>query len=82
MITDEYINKLFDGVTFGAIIDNSVTEKRKLIAKTLRNQIEGYWSGHTVYNIVVQGGFLHDAKPGETKKLTALGLDYIGTYEQ
>lgn len=73
VITDEYINELFDGTKFGATIDNSADEKRKILAKNLRQQIDGYWSGHTIYHIAVNGGFLIDGKKSSNKKLTLLG---------
>jgi len=41
-------------------VNNCVKKKRELIAKTLRNQINGFWSGHTAYHIAVDGGFLKD----------------------
>ena len=75
--TDEFINELFVGTNFGATINESVTEKRILIAKTLNNQVDGYWSGHTAYNIVVDAGFLKDAKSSEKKELTAFGVEFL-----
>lgn len=77
VLSDQYIESLFQGANFGSLINNSVEEKRKLIIKTLHNQVEGFWSGHTAYHIVVDGGFLHDAKPGEEKRLTALGAAFL-----
>lgn len=77
MISDEEINRLFAGTNFGEAINNSVIKKREHIAKTLQNQIDGYWSGHTAYNIVVHGGFLVDAKSGEEKKLTTKGQRFL-----
>lgn len=79
-VSDRFINDLFKGTSFGESINSSATEKRKLIAKTLRNQIDGYWSGHTAYNIVVDGGFLKDGKPDEKKILTALGTAFLETH--
>ena len=76
-VTDDYINKLFQGTNFGESTNNSVKLKRELLAKTLRHQIEGYWSGSTVYHIAVYGGFLIDAKSGKDKKLTQLGKDCL-----
>ena len=76
-ITDEYINKLFEGTNFGRPVNESVVKKRELIAKTLRNQVDGYWSGHTAYHIVIDGGFLLDAKSGKPKVLTALGEAFL-----
>ena len=75
-LSDDYINDLFQGTNFGEKTNNSVQEKRKLITKTLRNQLDGYWSGHTAYNIVVNGGLLKDAKRDAKKELTAAGLTH------
>lgn len=80
MVTDEYINALFEGARFGEAIDNCVKAKRALIAKTLNNQLQGYWTGHTAYHIAVDGGFLHDAKRGAEKKLTALGKVFLAEH--
>lgn len=77
VVSDDYINKLFEGTKFGAKVDNCVHEKRKIIAHTLRTQVAGFWAGHTAYNIVVQGGFLHDAKRGDIKRLTQLGAAFL-----
>ena len=46
-ITDEYIESLFEGTNFGEVINNSVKEQRKILKKSLGNQVKGYWSGHT-----------------------------------
>jgi len=78
-LTDEYINRLFEGTNFGGKINNCVKAKRRQILKTLKDQVAGYWSGHTAYHLVVDGGFLHDAKTDEEKKLTALGIAFINT---
>ena len=77
VVSDKFINDLFAGTNFGSAVNDSVDKKRELIAKTLHNQINGFWSGHTAYHIVVEGGFLIDAKSGEQKKLTALGQAFI-----
>ncbi|WP_444905305.1 hypothetical protein ACJJIU_22315 (plasmid) [Microbulbifer sp. CnH-101-E] len=77
VVSDQYIESLFEGAVFGPAVDDSAAGKRLQIAKTLRNQIDGYWSGHTAYHIVVSGGFLHDAKASEPKKLTALGAAFL-----
>lgn len=77
VLSDQYINDLFEGTNFGGSTNNSVEEKRKVITKTLRDQIAGYWSGHTAYHLAVNGGFLHDAKTSETKRLTALGVAFL-----
>ena len=77
VVSDAYIEQIFEGTRFGAPVDNSVAGKRKQLAKTLRDQIEGYWSGHTAYWIAVNGGFLHDGKRDATKRLTALGNAFL-----
>ncbi|GAB0151794.1 hypothetical protein [Marinobacterium sp. BA1] len=82
VLSDEYINSLFIGTNFGDLVNGSVAEKRKLIIKNLKNQLDGYWSGHTIYNILVHGGFLHDAKTSEQKRLTALGIVFLREAEE
>lgn len=77
VVSDEYINKLFEGSNFGAKINGSTEAKRAQIVKTLRDQVSGYWSGHTAYHIAVDGGFLKDAKRTANKELTALGVAFI-----
>ena len=80
VITDEYVNELFEGTNFGKPINESVDKKREQLAKTLRDQVAGYWSGHTAYNIAVHGGLLIDAKTTEQKRLTKLGHDFMAEF--
>lgn len=77
VLSDEFINKMFKGTNFGGKINNCVKAKREQILKTLKNQTEGYWSGHTAYHLVVDAGLLHDAKKDEDKKLTAIGVAFV-----
>ncbi|PHS20208.1 MAG: hypothetical protein COA86_02650 [Kangiella sp.] len=77
VVSNEKINELFDGTNFGEPTNSSVEMKRKQITKTLKDQIAGYWSGHTAYHIAVDGGFLVDAKSDADKKLTPLGLAFL-----
>lgn len=79
---DAYINSLFENTNFGSDINSSPIKKRELLAKTLKNQVDGYWSGHTAYHIALNGGFLHDAKSGKQKRLTALGRAYIEAFDK
>lgn len=81
VVTDDYVNGLFAGTNFGPKTNSCVIEKRKQIAKTLRDQIGGYWSGHTAYHIAVNGGFLKDAKRSTKKKLTELGRQFLAEHE-
>ena len=80
--SDKFINSLFKGTNFGETINNNIEAKRKLIAKTLRNQVHGYWSGHTAYSIVVRGGLLKDSKRGSDKELTAFGVDFLQSFDK
>ncbi|QFT55614.1 hypothetical protein [Microbulbifer sp. THAF38] len=80
VISDEYIEELFEGTNFGERVNNSTLLKRHHIAKHLKQQIEGFWSGHTMYHILIYGGFLMDAKTSETKRLTALGRAFLETH--
>lgn len=77
VVSDEYIDSLFEGANFG---EDSTTERRKqLIKKGLKNQLDGFWTGHTLYHILTDGGFLYDAKTSDKKRLTALGQAFIQT---
>jgi len=82
IVSDDYINNLFSGSNFGEATNNCVKRKRKQIAKTLRDQVEGFWSGHTAYHIAVDGGFLVNAGKGVPKRLTPLGRAYLETYTE
>jgi hypothetical protein len=77
VLSDDFINQLFECTNFGEAINNCVEMKRKQIAKTLQNQVDGYWSGHTAYHIVVNAGFLKDGKRSTHKELTALGVAFL-----
>ena len=76
-VPDEYINELFEGTNFGPATNGCVKLKRKQLEKTLRDQVGGYWSGHTAYHIAISGGFLIDAKSGGKKMLTLLGRKFM-----
>ena len=77
VISDEDIKELFTGTNFGTDINGDVNKQRKLLAKTIRSQTGGLWSGSTAYGIVIHGGFIQDAKSGQPKKLTALGNSFM-----
>ncbi|PCJ11111.1 MAG: hypothetical protein COB04_19600 [Gammaproteobacteria bacterium] len=81
VLEDEYINKLFEGTGFSDSILASTKRQREQIVKTLSNQVNGYWSGHTAYHLVVNGGFLHDDKSGADKRLTALGVAFMEEFK-
>ena len=81
MVTDDFINKLFEGANFGEMINTNVYEKRRLLAKTLKNSSDGYWTGHTAYHIAVDGGFLKDGKKSVGKVLTELGHEFLKDWD-
>ncbi len=70
---NKIIKKLFSERWTDNLANADIEAQRSQLHKTLRNQIDGYWSGHTAYHLAVDGGFLIDAKSGADKKLTALG---------
>lgn len=72
---DQIIFKLFSErwVEKNAFVTKDINSMKKQLHKNLKNQIDGYWSGHTAYNLMVDGGFLICGKSGTNKKLTALG---------
>ncbi|MBE4282305.1 hypothetical protein ACEWAQ_24110, partial [Vibrio parahaemolyticus] len=41
--------------------------------KNLKDQLAGYWTGHTAYWILVNGGFIVDGPKGTAKQLTRFG---------
>lgn len=71
-LSDEFIETLFSNTSFGPNVDGSTQDKRAFIIKALQAQQEGFWSGNTIYTILVQAGFIIDAKTGG-KELTAVG---------
>ncbi len=68
---NEIIDKLFNAEQWG--IEDSISAKREQLHKNLTDQVNGWWSGHTAYQIMTKGGFLIDGKSCSIKKLTALG---------
>lgn len=78
---DKIIHKLFSSRWSGDLNSSPIGDMRKQLHKNLKNQVDGYWSGHTAYYIMVDGGFLIDSKRkriegsgmAEGKKLTTLG---------
>ena len=79
--TNKIIHHLFSTRWSSDLSSAPIEAMRKQLAKTLKDQCNGYWSGHTAYHLAVEGGFLIDSKriqDGETgkckpKKLTMLG---------
>lgn len=76
-VIDSIIEPLFKARWSGDLSDAPISEMREQLFKTLRDQTMGYWSGHTAYNIAVDGGFLINDKKGANKRLTRLGAMFV-----
>lgn len=66
-----------------------IEDMRKQLYKNLKDQVNGFWSGHSAYRIMIDGGFLVDAERKyieetnkcEGKKLTAFGELFMESYK-
>ena len=85
---DKIINELFSTRWSGDLRNSPIKDMRKQLQKNLQNQVDGFWSGHTAYHIMVDGGFIIDSKRkriedtgmAEGKKLTVLGEMFMNDY--
>ncbi len=59
----------------------SIDAMRRQLHKNLQDQCDGYWSGHTAYSIMIDGGFLIGGKSGAKKDLTAIGKIFMDSME-
>ncbi|QNE55626.1 hypothetical protein H5404_03075 [Vibrio parahaemolyticus] len=50
-----------------------IDKMRAQLYKNLKDQLAGYWTGHTAYWILVNGGFIVDGPKGTAKQLTRFG---------
>ena len=82
--TDKIIQKLFTERWTDNLAKAPLEAMRQQLHKNLADQVNGYWSGHTAYHIMVDGGFLVDSKRillksnrAKGKKLTALGQMFM-----
>ena len=80
--TDKIIYDLFSTRWSDNIAKAGIERMREQLYKNLNDQVNGYWSGHTAYHIMIDGGFLIDAKPGEEKRLTFLGLSFMSSMKE
>ena len=80
-LIDSIIEKLFRNRWSGNLSSAPVSEMRKQLQKTLQNQLDGYWSGHTAYHLSVDGGFMLNKKKNEKAKLTKLGEIFMSQQE-
>ena len=74
---NQIIDKLFSERWTENLANAHIDDKRKQLHKNLQYQVDGYWSGHTAYHIMVDGGFLIDARSGAMKQLTELGKIFM-----
>jgi len=79
---DKIIKKLFTERWTDNLAKADIKDQKKQLYKTLKDQVGGYWSGHTAYHLAVEGGFILDAKKGTNKKLTSLGQMFVEQYRQ
>ncbi len=77
---DKVIKKLFSERWTDNLASADITAQRAQLHKTLKDQINGYWSGHTAYHLAVDGGFLIDAKKKADKKLTSIGQMFMDSF--
>lgn len=77
MDIDKIIEDLFRERWTGELVLRCLENMKAQLAKTLKNQLDGYWSGSTAYGIAVDGGFLKDGKRNEAKELTELGKRFL-----
>lgn len=90
MTINEIIKKLFSERWSDDLKNATIDEMRKLLYKKLQDQLKGYWSGHTAYHIMIDGGFLVDSKririegsqEFKGKELTTLGKRFIESMEK
>lgn len=78
---DKIIHKLFSDRWTENLSKAPIENMRKQLHKNLLDQTRGYWSGHTAYHIMIDGGFLVDAKSSTYKKLTALGQMFMDNFK-
>ncbi|GIC20770.1 hypothetical protein [Vibrio cholerae] len=77
---DQIIHGLFSTRWSGDLRNAPIKRMREQLYKNLKDQLNGYWSGHTAYHILIDGGFIVDAPKGK-KVATKLGQMFIGEME-
>jgi len=86
---DKIIFSLFTSRWSGDLNKAPINDMRAQLYKNLHNQVDGFWSGHTAYHLMVDGGFLIDSKRkrikdtgmAKGKKLTVLGQMFMDDYQ-
>lgn len=70
---DQVIHELFSNNWTPDLRTASIDKMRAQLYKNLKDQLAGYWTGHTAYWILVEGGFIVDGPKGTAKQLTRFG---------
>ncbi|HIF6161002.1 TPA: hypothetical protein ACX3IN_001946 [Vibrio parahaemolyticus] len=70
---DQVIHELFSTYWIGSLSYGPIKSQRSQLYKNLKDQLTGYWTGHTAYHMLVTGGFIVDGPRGKAKVLTVLG---------
>ena len=82
---DKIIHRLFSTRWTDDLNNSPIKDMRNQLYKNLKNQVDGFWSGHTAYHIMVDGGFIIDSKRiylkdsnrAKGKNLTSLGKMFM-----
>lgn len=78
---DTIIYNMFHAYWYGDHTLKNIDNMKKQLHKNLTDQLNGYWSGSSAYQIMTKGGFLVDSKRGSKKELTALGHLFMKEYK-
>ncbi|HCH1426931.1 hypothetical protein P3584_16610 [Vibrio parahaemolyticus] len=70
---DQVIHDLFSNNWTSDLRTAPIDKMRAQLYKNLKDQLAGYWTGHTAYWILVNGGFIVDGPKGTAKQLTRFG---------
>ncbi|HCH1426948.1 TPA: hypothetical protein NKQ26_004861 [Vibrio parahaemolyticus] len=70
---DQVIHELFSNNWTPDLRTAPIDKMRAQLYKNLKDQLAGYWTGHTAYWILVNGGFIVDGPKGTAKQLTRFG---------
>ncbi len=79
---DRIVKDLFTERWCGDSVLHSLANMNAQLYKTLTDQLNGYWSGHTAYYIAVDRGFLVNCDRKTPKKLTSLGEIFMMEYDK
>lgn len=78
---DKIVYRMFRKYWNGDHTVSSLHNMRVQLRKNIQNQLDGFWSGSSAYQIMTQGGFIVDAKTGK-KKLTELGKMFMASFDE